>query len=57
MELFDINSLALSSSPGETAPKAPRTYRDELNCLAAGQELEGQLSPRQKCWRSPVFLC
>ena len=35
---------------------APETYKQEVNCLASGWELEGQLSPRQKCWQRPLFL-
>ena len=42
---------------GAAAPKASETYGEELNCQASGKELEGQLSPRQKCWQRPLFLC
>ena len=43
------DSLTLSSSTGAVARKAPETYKEEPNCLASGQGLEGQLSPREKC--------
>ena len=46
-----LDSLPLSSSM-----EVAETYGKELNCLASGLELEGLLSPRQKCWQRPLFL-
>lgn len=47
------DGLTLSSSAGEATQKESETFRKKQNCLALGQDLEGQLSTRQK----PLFLC
>ena len=50
------DSLHMSYSTGPAAGKAPGTYGEKLNSLASEPELEGWLSPRQKCWQKPLFL-
>ena len=50
------DSLALSHSTGAAAQRMPGTYGESLNCLSSGQEMEGQLSSRQKCSQRPLFL-
>ena len=45
-DLLRLNSSEFSS--GEAASKAPGMHVEEQGCLASGQELEGQLCPRQK---------
>ena len=44
------------ASTGAAARKAPGTYREELNCLALEQGLEGQLSLREKLAETIVPL-
>ena len=51
-----INSLPLSSSTGAADEKASGRYKEELACLESEWGLEGQLSPRQKCWQILLFL-
>ena len=52
MDLCVDDSLTLNSSARAAAQMAPETYREELNCLALGQGLEGQLSPKHEHWKS-----
>ena len=51
-----MDSFNLGSSSGEEAQKVLGMYAEELNYLVLGQGLEGQLSPRQKCWKKPFSL-
>lgn len=41
---------------GVAVQKAPRTHREKLNCLVSKWELEGQVSPRRKCWQRPLLI-
>ena len=50
------DSLSLTSRARSAACKASETHGEELNCLASGWELEGQLSPTQMCWQRHLFL-
>lgn len=54
---FFINILTLHSSTGTAAWDEPETYKEEMNYLISGLELERQFSHREKCCQNPWFLC
>lgn len=52
-----MDLLTVSFRAGAAVWKAPGTHGEELIYLASGRGLEGQLSPRQRYWQNPLFLC
>ena len=57
-----MDSLALNSSTGAAAQKAPETVGEEVNCLASGRRLERHIVPvrspgRDHCFFADPSLC